>query len=80
MRFGNSGQCKYHQYLLLVAFAVVFAACAMPVPAQSQDGRQIQVSGSGEVFAKPDRVRLTFGVSERSKDLKAEVMVLYEAQ
>ena len=60
--------------------AVIFAALLCAIVGLTADARaepaslqprQIFVGGSAEVLVVPDRVRLVFGVSERSMDIKA---------
>jgi uncharacterized protein YggE len=58
--------------LLCTVSAQAKSASAQADPASKPGDRQIfSVSADAEIFVKPDRVRLTFGVSERSKDLHA---------
>jgi len=59
-------------FLAFTMLLLVGAAAAKAEPGPKPGGKQIfYVSASAEVQAKPDRVHLTFGVAERSKDLRA---------
>jgi hypothetical protein len=66
--------------IIFVAFTAILACSAFPVQAKclhpcaqsaACEERQILVSGSAEIFVEPDRVRLAFGITEKSRDLKA---------
>ena len=63
---------KYRQNILFVALIALLMTCALPAKAEQNtcSERQILVTGRAEIFVKPDRVRMAFGVSEKSKDLK----------
>ena len=64
---------KYCQHTLFIALVALLITCALPAKAEQNtcSERQIGVIGRSEIFVKPDRVRMAFGVSEKSKDLKA---------
>ena len=57
-------------FFLLAALLCAVAAQAEPAP-KPGDKHIFYVSANAEIFVKPDRVHLTLGVSERSKDLRA---------
>ena len=57
-------------FLILAVLLCAAAAQADPAP-RPGDKQIFSVSADAEVYVKPDRVHLTLGVSERSKDLRA---------
>ena len=57
-------------FLILAALLCAVAAQAEPAP-KAGDKQIFYVSADAEILVKPDRVHLTLGVAERSKDLRA---------
>jgi uncharacterized protein YggE len=59
-------------FLVLILAAILCAVAAQAEPAPKPGDKQFfSVSANAEIFVKPDRVHMTLGVSERSKDLRA---------
>jgi uncharacterized protein YggE len=58
--------------IFLILTVLLCAVVAKAEPVQKPGDKQIfYVSADAEIYVKPNRVRLTLGVSERSKDLRA---------